>query len=89
MMRYGFLVAASLAALAATMSAQQPDPSAAGSKLTTVLADLVNTPGGAAAVTTESARPRSVRDAMQSRRRKWTAATMLALRPPGGSNCSL
>jgi hypothetical protein len=68
MMRYGLLIAAALAALAATINAQQPDPSAAGSKLTTVLADLVSTPGGSAALTTQSARPRSVRDAMQSRR---------------------
>jgi hypothetical protein len=68
MKRYGFLVAASLAALAATINAQPPDAATAVSKLTTVLADLVNAPGGAAAVTTESARPRSVRDAVQSRR---------------------
>jgi len=69
MKRYGLLVAASLAALAATINAQQPDAPAAGSKLTTVLTDLVNASGGStAAATTESARPRSVRDAMQSRR---------------------
>jgi hypothetical protein len=68
MKRYGLLVAASLAALAATINAQQPDTSSALGKLTTVLADLVTAPGGSTAVTTESARPRSVRDAMRNRR---------------------
>ena len=68
MMRYGFLAAVSLAALAVTTSAQQADVTAANSKLTTVLADLVKSSGASTALTTESARPASVRDAVQSRR---------------------
>ena len=75
--RLGFLFAASLAFLAVTTSAQQPDASAAGSKLTTVLADLVKTvtqdtgaatSQRAAASTTDLLRAPSVRDAVQSRR---------------------
>src|SRR6516164_838554 len=68
MMRYGFLIAASLAALAATMNAQQPDVVAANSKLTTVLADLVAAQGSSTTQLTENARPSSVQNAMRSRR---------------------
>src|SRR5258708_13419730 len=68
MMRYGFLVAALLAVLAVTIDAQQADVTTATSKLTTVLADLVKTSGSSTALTTESQRPRSVNDAIQSRR---------------------
>ena len=68
MMRYGFLIAASLAALAATMNAQQPDVAAANSKLTTVLADLVAAQGSSTTQLTENARPSSVQNAMRSRR---------------------
>jgi len=67
-MRYGVLAAVVLAALAVTLNAQQIDTTAATRKLTTVLADLVGSSGSTTALTTESPRPRSVRDAMQSRR---------------------
>jgi hypothetical protein len=40
----------------------------ANRKLTTVLADLVASSGSTTALTTESQRPRSVRDSIQSRR---------------------
>ena len=69
MRRHGFLLAATLAALAATVtSAQQTDPAAANSKLTTVLADLVKSSGSATTLSAESARPDSVNAAMRSRR---------------------
>jgi hypothetical protein len=68
MMRYGFLVAAALAALAVTIDAQQPDVTAANSKLTTVLADLVRSSSSSTALTTESQRPSSVRNALRTRR---------------------
>src|SRR5258708_862812 len=69
MRRNGFLLAATLAALAATVtSAQQTDPVAANSKLTTVLADLVKSSGSATALSAESARPDSVNAALRSRR---------------------
>jgi subtilase family protein/ASPM-SPD-2-Hydin domain-containing protein len=68
MMRYGFLVAAALAALAVTIDAQQPDGTAANSKLTTVLADLVRSSGSSTTLTTESQRPSSVQNAMRTRR---------------------
>ena len=69
MSRHGFLLAATLAALAATVtSAQQADVAAANSKLTTVLADLVKSSGSATTLSAESARPDSVNDAMRSRR---------------------
>jgi hypothetical protein len=67
-MRYGVLAAVVLAALAVTLNAQQIDTTAATRKLTTVLADLVGSSGSTTALTTESQRPRPVRDAMQSRR---------------------
>jgi hypothetical protein len=69
MRRPGFLLAAILAALAVTITnAQQSDPAAATSKLTTVLADLVKSSGSATTLSAESARPDSVNDAMRSRR---------------------
>ena len=68
MMRYGFLVAALLAALAVTTTAQQPAAIPATSKLTTVLADLVSASGTSTTQLAESARPDSVRSAMRSRR---------------------
>jgi Subtilase family/Abnormal spindle-like microcephaly-assoc'd, ASPM-SPD-2-Hydin len=68
MMRYGFLVAAALAALAVTIDAQQPDVTAANSKLTTVLADLVRSSNNSTTLTTESQRPSSVQNAMRTRR---------------------
>jgi len=68
MMRYGFLIAASLAVLAATINAQQPDVAAANSKLTTVLADLVAAQGDSTTQLAESSRPSSVQNAMRSRR---------------------
>src|SRR4051795_13119708 len=69
MRRYGFLLAAALAALAATaIHAQPSDPAAASSKLTTVLADLVRSSGSATTLSAESARPASVNGAMRSRR---------------------
>ena len=58
----------SIAALAVTTGAQQTDTAPANSKLTTVLADLVKANGSSTRLTTESQRPRSVNDAMQSRR---------------------
>jgi hypothetical protein len=68
MMRYGFLTAALLAALAASMNAQQAGDATANSKLTTVLADLVAASGRSTAQLAESARPTSVSNAMRSRR---------------------
>jgi hypothetical protein len=68
MIRNGFLVAAAFAALAVTLQGQQADSTPANPKLTTVLADLVKSSGATTALTTESQRPTSVRDAMQSRR---------------------
>ncbi len=68
MMRYGFLIAASLAVLAATIDAQQPDVATANSKLTTVLADLVAAQGNSTTQLAESSRPSSVQNAMRSRR---------------------
>jgi hypothetical protein len=69
MRRNGFLVAAVLAALAATAThAQQADVATATSKLTTVLADLVTSSGSSTALAAESARPNSVNDAIRSRR---------------------
>jgi hypothetical protein len=69
MRRHGLFLAATLAALAATVTtAQQSDPAAATSKLTTVLADLVRSSGSATTLSAESARPDSVNDAMRSRR---------------------
>jgi hypothetical protein len=69
MRRNGFLVAAVLAALAATAThAQQTDVATATSKLTTVLADLVTSSGSSTALAAESARPNSVNDAVRSRR---------------------
>src|SRR4051812_3081939 len=73
MMRYGWFVAASVAVLAVSARAQQTDTAATNSKLTTVLADLVKTSGSPATLTTESQRPRSVNDAMQSRRLRFDA----------------
>ena len=67
-MRYGFLVAAALAALAVTMNAQEPDAAAASSKLTTVLADLVTSAGASTTRTSESQRLPSVQEAMRTRR---------------------
>jgi hypothetical protein len=67
-MRYGVLAAVALAALAVTLNAQQIDTTSANRKLTTVLADLAASSGTTTALTTESQRPRSVRDAIQSRR---------------------
>ncbi|MGH9140536.1 MAG: S8 family serine peptidase, partial [Vicinamibacterales bacterium] len=68
MMRYGFLIAASLAALAVTATAQQVSVTPPDSKLTTVLADLVAASGSSTTQLSESARPTSVRNAMQARR---------------------
>jgi hypothetical protein len=68
MMRYGFLIAACLAVLAATINAQQPDVATANSKLTTVLADLVAAQGNSTTQLAESSRPSSVQNAMRSRR---------------------
>jgi hypothetical protein len=73
MMRYGLLLAACLAALAVTTDAQQTDATAVNSKLTTVLADLVKAAGSPTALAAESQRPRSVNDAMQSRRLRFDA----------------
>ena len=63
-------LAALATAFAVSIHAQQADVSAANSKLTTVLADLVNASAGnnTLAATTGAARPRSVADAMQSGR---------------------
>src|SRR4051812_21189397 len=68
MTRSGLFVAAALAALAVTAAAQQIDTAAANAKLTTVLADLVTPTGSPTTLTTGSQRPRSVNDAIQSRR---------------------
>ena len=68
-MRYRLFLAAALAALAATISAQQTDPQTATAKLTTVLADLVRTPASSLTASQVSdTAPRSVRDALQSHR---------------------
>ena len=66
-MRYGALAAVGLTLLAVTLHAQQIDPAPANRKLTAVLADLAASSGSTTALTTESQRPRSVRDATQSR----------------------
>lgn len=80
MIRYGFLLAASLAVLAVAASAQQAEVVDANGKLTTVLADLARTvtqetgaltsqrAGVSSTLTTEMQRVTSVRDAMQGRR---------------------
>ena len=77
MIRYGFLVAASLAILAVTINAQQTAPVAANSKLTTVLAALAGSVSQeSGAVTTQRVavpaadmmRATSVQDAVQGRR---------------------
>src|SRR4051812_24015887 len=77
MMRYGLFVAVCLAALAVTTGAQQADTAAPDSKLTTVLADLVRTNGSSTTLTTESQRPRSVNDAMRTRRLRIDASNQV------------
>ena len=89
MIRYGFLVAATLATLAVTITAQQPPPASATSKLTTVLADLAGTVAqesravstqrvGASAVNAaDILRATSVKDAVQGRRLRIDASNQV------------